>query len=449
MFCFSEWKDQSNYCFALATDSFSIKRDFSFSHWFWMKTIVWWLIENCLFSLKKKFNQHVGQLPFEKNLLTNVKQHVCLLSNQQNNIRSATMLILLIYESIRSNHFNVKFVSKQMSLNLTCFQTNENYFNFTNKSNSIYEHQFYQINPSFLSRFALFLSNSLFSSNDFRILFQNFLLNQNKLPTKFVSSILIYSILILILFVTLSILFYIISYSNVKINRNLLKSRWKYVYLLVLMMFSFYFLIEMIFLIEDLNHLKSSLEKSFDYLKKEFNSKLFVKHLNDLFVNLQSLKNDENLFDSIEHFIKKMFVNLLNKNYSLDKLNKYLNNINEFIQNNSLNELFRFYLNLIEDISKFNSNLCFYFNENYLQFERDLSKIFSSIEKQFEILIEILNEQILTKINWKFVNDNQIYSIISLVTNLTILCLSFLTLIPIGFFIMITINYFSVRLQLK
>jgi len=252
------------------------------------------------------------------------------------------MLILLIYESIRSNHFNVKFVSKQMSLNLTCFQTNENYFNFTNKSNSIYEHQFYQINPSFLSRFALFLSNSLFSSNDFRILFQNFLLNQNKLPTKFVSSILIYSILILILFVTLSILFYIISYSNVKINRNLLKSRWKYVYLLVLMMFSFYFLIEMIFLIEDLNHLKSSLEKSFDYLKKEFNSKLFVKHLNDLFVNLQSLKNDENLFDSIEHFIKKMFVNLLNKNYSLDKLNKYLNNINEFIQNNSLNELFRF-----------------------------------------------------------------------------------------------------------
>lgn len=336
-----------------------------------------------------------------------------------------------------------------MSLNLTCFQTNENYFNFTNKSNSIYEHQFYQVNPSFLSRFALFLSNSLFSSNDFRILFQNFLLNQNKLPTKFVSSILIYSILILILFVTLSILFYIISYSNVKINRNLLKSRWKFVYLIVLMMFSFYFLIEMIFLIEDLNHLKSSLEKSFDYLKKEFNSKLFVKHLNELFVNLQNLKNDETLFDSIEHFMKKMFVNLLNKNYSLDKLNKYLNNINEFIQNNSLNQLFRFYLNLIEDISKFNSNLCFYFNENYLQFERDLSKIFSSIEKQFEVLIEILNEQILTKINWKFVNDNQIYSIISLVTNLTILCLSFLTLIPIGFFIMITINYFSVRLQLK
>ena len=101
-----------------------------------------------------------------------------------------------------------------MSLNLTCLKRPEHIRLFSNRTSNYYHSISRSEDEHFLSKFSSLITSSTFSSNDLQTLLKDFSNNQWKLPTKLISSMIIYSSLSILLFLTCSIIFYIISYSN-------------------------------------------------------------------------------------------------------------------------------------------------------------------------------------------------------------------------------------------
>lgn len=333
-----------------------------------------------------------------------------------------------------------------MTLNLSCLNIYEN-ISLIGPKTGIFLHPTYKGNgESFLSRFSSRITGSLFSSNDLKF----FLINSFKFPTKFISSIIISSSLLILFFVTCSIIFYIISYSNI----NKLKSkeiRLKIFYLILFILINLFLLIQMILIIENLNKTKINFDQSIEQLNNQFNSEKLSKYFKYLLNKFDKFSSNSLIIDQTKLLMIKRSSSLLNNYYFLDEINLFLNKINksfyEIIKKNKKmkNSFIQFkisYENILKDLFNLNKNICFYFDRNYFDIEQKILYLLNLIYEQFQNLIRLIDQHVLKKFNFNFLHKNKIRSTILLITNLTIINITFITIIPMAFFIFITINYF-------
>lgn len=155
--------------------------------------------------------------------------------------------------------------------------------NINNESNII-NHLLYKNDEiNVISKFSILLREFLFSLNDFKYFLKYLIKNSFKFSNKFLSSIFIYFIGIILILMILSIVFYIISYSNLKQFKSIkiYKSsiiNIKYLSLILLLIIYLFLFIQMIFLIENGNKTKIHLEKSIKLINEEFNSNTISEH---------------------------------------------------------------------------------------------------------------------------------------------------------------------------
>jgi len=321
-----------------------------------------------------------------------------------------------------------------MSLNLSCLNSYDDILLIRNKSRNFYHPIYKPDGENLLSKFSSLITSSSFSSIDLELLIKN----GYKLPTKFISSIIIYSSLTILLFLTCSIIFYIISYSNIN-KFKLSKIRLKKLSIILLIIIYIYLFIEMIFIIQNLKKTKINLDKSIEQINQEFNSKTFSKYIKYLLNKLEQFSTNSIIIYQSKSIIIKIFSNLLNNYYHIKQINIFINNItnyfNQFqISSNDINKEF---INL-------NKNICNSIEINHFDIEQKILYLINIIYQQFTLFIQFLNKQILNKINFNLFNNNQqqIRSTILLIINLTIINITFITIIPIGFLIIIFINYY-------
>ena len=339
-----------------------------------------------------------------------------------------------------------------MSLNFSCLTRSRNVQSFVNKISN-YSHSTYRSDgENIFSKLSSRITNSAFSSVDLQSFLKTSTINHWKLPTKYISSIVIYSSLTILLFLTCSIIFYIISYSNLKKFQSS-KYRFKTISILFLIIITIFLLIEMIFLIENLNKTKISFGKSIEEINQQINPKNFSNHLKDLLTNFDSFSSNSIILDQSKLLMIKTLERLLNKSYFLDEINIFLTRINEdfnrIIENeylkNSFKEFVLSYGDILNDLTNLNKKVCYFIDQNHLEIEEKLTSILNLIRKQFEYFIQISDEQFFQKLNWNFFHQNQqqqIRSKVSLIITLIIVTITFITIIPIAFLILILINYF-------
>jgi len=342
-----------------------------------------------------------------------------------------------------------------MSSNLSCLNS---YFDIpllTNKSSNFFHPIYKPDGENILSKFSSIITSSTFSSIDLQLLIKNCRINECKLPTKLISSIVIYSSLTILLFLTCSIIFYIISYSNLKkfksTKQKCSKMSLKMFCIILLIIIYLFLFIQMIFIIQNLNKTKIFFDKSIEEINREFNSKTLSKHLKDFLNKIDIFSKNGIIINQSKSFMIKIFSNLLNDSYYIQEINRFFNNIkkyfNEIIENENLKNSFHQFLisyrNIINDFNYLNKKICNSIDQNHFQIEQKLFNLLNKIHQQFQVFIPFINQQILTKINFNLFNNNQkIRSSISLIINLTIIAITFITIIPIAFLILIITNYF-------
>lgn len=326
-----------------------------------------------------------------------------------------------------------------MSLNLSCLNINENISLIENKPIE-YNHLIYKSNDkNILKYISSLIINCLFSLNDFEL----YIKNSFKYSSKFVSLIIIYLSLILLLILTCSIIFYIISYSNIKqINQIYLK----YFYFILFIFIYFYLFIEIIFIIKKLNKTKLNINKCFYLLNNEINSNNLSKHLKYLLNKLNKIRINSLIINQSKHFMINRYSNLLNNYYFLNEINLFLKNLNELIDNKIIEKFFIelkiFYENIFIDLSYLNNKICFYFQNNYLNIEQKILFLLNIINQYFENFIYLIDKEFLNKFYFKLNEKNKINSFILLIINLTIINIILIIIIPLIFLILIIINYF-------
>jgi hypothetical protein len=209
----------------------------------------------------------------------------------------------------------------------------------------------------------------------------------------------------------------------------------------------------MIFIIQNLNKTKISFEKSIEQINKQFNSKILSKHFQDLFTNFNNFSSNPIIIDQSKLLIIKIFEKLLKNSYYLDEINHFLNNINDYfneiIENdylkNSFNQFIISYRNIINDFTNLNKKVCYFIDQNHFQIEEKIFSLLNLIRKQFQYFIHFIDQEFIQKFNFNLFNQSQqqqIRSTFSLIINLIIISLTFITIIPIAFLIIILINYF-------
>jgi len=323
-----------------------------------------------------------------------------------------------------------------MSLNLSCLNSYEDILLIRNKSRN-YFHPIYKPNgENFLSKFSSLITSSSFSSIDLEL----FLKTGYKLPTKFISSIIIYSSLTILLFLTCSIIFYIISYSNRK-KFQLSKIHLKKLSIILLIIIYLVLFIQMIFHIENLKKTKINFDKSIEEINREFNSKTFSKHIKYLLNKLEQFSTNSIIIYQSKLLIIKIFSNLLNNYYYIEQINLFVKNIKKYFNQFQISDD-----EIIKEFFNLNKNICSFIEKNHFDIEQKILYLLNLIYQQFTFFIQFFNEQILNKINFYLFNNNQqqqIRSAILLIINLTIINITFITIIPIAFLIIIIINYHS------
>lgn len=153
----------------------------------------------------------------------------------------------------------------------------------------------------------------------------------------------------------------------------------------------------------------------------------------------------------------KSINNLLNNYYFIEELNihfvninKYLNEINSFIDNdekikNLFNKIIKSYKYIINDIINLNKKVCYYINKNNIEIEKKNFYLFYLINEKFQFFIQIINNEMLNNIfKSKFfqkIYQEKFQTFISLISRLFFSIILIITIVPFIFLILILINY--------
>jgi hypothetical protein len=132
-------------------------------------------------------------------------------------------------------------------------------------------------------------------------------------------------------------------------------------------------------------------------------------------------------------------------NICINNINQHFNDLNLLIVNKEILNLFlnQFTISLTNLIN-LNKNICHFINKN--GHDQQILDSINLIQQQFKLFLQILNEQILNKINSKFFDNKQeekVQSLISLISNLTLTIISMVTITPLPILILINSNYLS------
>ncbi|CAF1443418.1 unnamed protein product [Adineta steineri] len=150
---------------------------------------------------------------------------------------------------------------------------------------------------------------------------------------------------------------------------------------------------------------------------------------------------------------KSIMIKSFSDYYDINELNLIINNINEhldyfnslIVNNEILTKFFRQFTNSYTNLLNLNRRICDYINKNDKnEIEKKIFYLKNLIEEQMKFFIEILNGQILNKINLKLFNNkqqNKIHSIISFITNFIFIIISILIILPLTFLIIIISKY--------
>ncbi|CAF0767033.1 unnamed protein product [Adineta steineri] len=150
---------------------------------------------------------------------------------------------------------------------------------------------------------------------------------------------------------------------------------------------------------------------------------------------------------------KSIMIKSFSDYYDIKELNLIINNINEqldyfnslIVNNEILTKFFRQFTNSYTNLLNLNRRICDYINKNdNNEIEKKIFYLKNLIEEQMKFFIEILNGQILNKINLKLFNNEQqdkIHSIISFITNFIFIIISILIILPFTFLIIIILKY--------
>ncbi|CAF0819858.1 unnamed protein product [Adineta steineri] len=150
---------------------------------------------------------------------------------------------------------------------------------------------------------------------------------------------------------------------------------------------------------------------------------------------------------------KSIMIKSFSDYYDIKELNQIINNINEhldyfnslIVNNEILTKIFRQFTNSYTNLLNLNKRICDYINKNdNNEIEKKIFFLKNLIEEQMKFFIEILNGQILNKINLKLFNNKQedkIHSIISFITNFIFIIISILIILPFTFLIIIISKY--------
>ncbi|CAF3822519.1 unnamed protein product [Adineta steineri] len=300
-----------------------------------------------------------------------------------------------------------------MSFDLNCLNVYNDIPLITNKSNNII-HPIYKPNgDNFLSKFSSLIIHSSFSSDDLQLYIKNSQKNSLKFPSKMLSSLIIYSISIILL--------------------NLI-----YLFLLI----------QMIYIIININNTKLYLNKSIKQINSQMNSETISQYLLKQFQQFSSKSTS-----IIVNGSKSIMIKSFSDYYDINELNLIINNINEhldyfnslIVNNEILTKFFRQFTNSYTNLLNLNRRICDYINKNDKnEIEKKIFYLKNLIEEQMKFFIEILNGQILNKINLKLFNNkqqNKIHSIISFITNFIFIIISILIILPLTFLIIIISKY--------
>jgi hypothetical protein len=137
---------------------------------------------------------------------------------------------------------------------------------------------------------------------------------------------------------------------------------------------------------------------------------------------------------------KSLIIKSFNDYYYFDKINKYLNAFKSLIKNDQ-NLLKKF-----KDLIYLNDKLCDYIDQNHFLIEQNIFNSLNIIHQQFFFFIQFLHQHISNKINSTLFMSNQqqfIHTAISFVSNLFIISIFIIIIIPLVFFISISTNYRS------
>ncbi len=162
-----------------------------------------------------------------------------------------------------------------MSLNLDCLNSYEDISLIVNKSINLIDKISKPNDENLFSKLSSLIIDLSFSSKDLEFLLKSPPINSWKFSPKLISSLLIYSSVILFLLLFCSIVFYLISYS--KLNKfNSSKSTVCIIFLNLICLFGF---IEMIFILKNVNQTKIYLNQSIKQINEEFNLKTLSEYL--------------------------------------------------------------------------------------------------------------------------------------------------------------------------
>ncbi|CAF1355829.1 unnamed protein product [Adineta steineri] len=300
-----------------------------------------------------------------------------------------------------------------MSFDLNCLNVYNDIPLITNKSTNII-HPIYKPNgDNFLSKFSSLIIHSSFSSDDLQLYIKNSQKNSLKFPSKMLSSLIIYSISIIFL--------------------NLI-----YLFLLI----------QMIYIIININNTKLYLNKSIKQINSQMNSETISQYLLKQFQQFSSKSTS-----IIVNGSKSIMIKSFSDYYDIKELNLIINNINEhldyfnslIVNNEILTKFFRQFTNSYRNLLNLNRRICDYINKNdNNEIEKKIFYLKNLIEEQMKFFIEILNGQILNKINFKLFSNKQqdkIHSIISFITNFIFIIISILIILPFTFLIIIISKY--------
>ncbi|CAF1017951.1 unnamed protein product [Rotaria sordida] len=346
-----------------------------------------------------------------------------------------------------------------MPLNLSCL----NSYSFTpsipllsNVFNN-FNHSTYKSNEnSLIQKLSSSIINSKFSLHDIELLFNIFSKkNQHSLnifillKTKLISSIFIYTIIILILFLLFSIIFYIISYIKFK----KFKINYKNIFLIILIILNHVLFIYKIVIINNVHKTKNSLNKSLYEINREIYPKSFIKHLHHLIKQLTqfdeySIKSNSIVVLGLKSIMIEAFNRLLKENYFIEDLFHYFNNIdnnyyqlrdsimNETILTILFDQFTISYKNMTNDLINFNKKLCYYFDNYKSDFNKQILKNLNIFHEKIQFFIQFIEKQIINKINANFLDQKQedkIHRYIALIAYLITFIIVCITIIPLIF----------------
>jgi len=162
-----------------------------------------------------------------------------------------------------------------MSLNLDCLNSYEDISLIVNKSINLIHNTSKTNDKNILSKFYSLIIDLSFSSNDLEFLLKTPPTNSWKFSPKLISSLLIYSSVILFMLLFCSIVFYLISYSNL----NKFNSSKSIICIILLNLICLFGFIEMIFILKNVNQTKIYLNQSIKQINQQFNLKTLSEYL--------------------------------------------------------------------------------------------------------------------------------------------------------------------------